>query len=71
VIREVFEHNPSGHHTDLAGAIEHIGKLSKRRAIVVLLSDFLDGGQIERPLSVLCRKHDVHALLIADKLEEG
>jgi uncharacterized protein (DUF58 family) len=71
VIREVYEHNPSGHQTDLAGAIDHIGKLSKRRTIVVLLSDFLDGGQIDRPLSILCRKHDVHALLIADKLEEG
>ena len=42
VIRELLSARPAGRGTDVAGALEHLAHVSKRRCVVFVLSDFLD-----------------------------
>lgn len=68
VVRDVLSGGGEGHGTDLAGAIEKIGRVLKRRSIVFILSDFLDHGYLP-PLSVVSRKHEVVPLVFVDPAE--
>ncbi len=69
VIRECFEHHGQRGRTDLAGALEVLGRVLNRRAVIFLLSDFVCGSGWEQPLGVLASKHRVNALLVHDPLE--
>ncbi len=68
VIREVLSLRPAGRGTDLAGALEHLEKVTKRRSVVFVLSDFLDAGA-ERALKIAARRHDVIAVVLDDPRE--
>jgi len=68
VIREVLAFEPQHRGTRLAAALEWAGRALARRAVVFLLSDFLDEGY-ERALSIVNRKHDVIAVNITDPRE--
>lgn len=70
VIRAAFEHVPAGHGTDLGAALSFASKVLKRRAIVVILSDFLSPRPFEDALGALARRHRVHALLVHDPRED-
>jgi len=71
VIREVFEHRPQRRHTDLGIALEHMGRVLKRRAVVGIVSDFLDVEAHEKALGALAARHRVNAFLLTDPLEEA
>ncbi|MCK4872820.1 MAG: DUF58 domain-containing protein [Phycisphaerales bacterium] len=68
VVREVLSFQPTRTGTNIALAIDHLARILKRRAVVFLVSDFLDDGFIE-PLKLLARRHDVVALSIRDPRE--
>lgn len=68
VIRELLAFDPVGRGTDIAGAIEHLNRIQRRRAVVFVISDFLDDGY-ERPLRIAARRHDVVLVRVADELE--
>jgi uncharacterized protein (DUF58 family) len=68
VIREVLTVRPRGRGTDVAGALEHLAHVSKRRGVVFVVSDFLDAGW-ERALRVAGRRHDVIAIVLDDPRE--
>ena len=59
---------PAGARTDVAGALEYVCRVQRRRAVVFVLSDFLDGG-FERALRIANARHDVIALTLADPRE--
>jgi len=69
VIRTAFEELGTDRRTDLAAALTHAQKVLKRRAAVIVLSDFLDDGRWTDACRLLLRKHRVHAFLVHDKLE--
>jgi len=69
LIREILIFHPQGHGTKLSAGLEFAAKILKRRAVCFLLSDFLSGGDYQKPLRVLSRKHDVIAVRVADRLE--
>lgn len=54
---------------DLAGALSRIEKTQKRRAQVVVISDFLDRGDWAAPLRRLALRHQVIAVQISDPRE--
>lgn len=68
VIREMLAFEPVGRGTDLAGAIEYLGRLLSHHAIVFLISDFQASG-VEQPLKRLAGQHDVVAVTVEDPSE--
>ncbi len=68
VIREVLSLAPAGRGTDLPAALEHLDKVTKRRCVVFLLSDFLAPG-CEKALRIAARRHDVIAVVLDDPRE--
>lgn len=71
VIQAVYEGKAHSPRTDLTGACAFLGQTQKRRAVIVLISDFLDEGAWARPLGALARKHAVHAVCLHDPTDEG
>lgn len=71
VIQKVYEHNHKGRGTDLAAAIHFVQSVQRRRAVVVLISDFLDDGPWMEALGALCGRHKVHAVVLHDALDRG
>ena len=69
VVRELLFARPQGRGTDIALAVDTLNKVLKRRAIVFLVSDFLDQG-LRRPLMLANRRHDVIAIRLVDAREE-
>jgi uncharacterized protein (DUF58 family) len=68
VIREILNFRPGRTGTDIAGALDYLGRVQSRRAVVFLISDFQAEG-FEKPLRVLGRRHDVIAVSISDSRE--
>lgn len=69
LLRELLSFQPRERGTNLAGAALHLGHILKRRATVFLISDFLVPGgaaELETPLRLLARKHEVIGLQIVD-----
>lgn len=69
LLRDLFAHEPRGTGTNLSAALERALRLLHRRAIVVVVSDFLDSN-FERPLRMLSGRHDVVAVRTVDPREE-
>ncbi|MDE2973795.1 MAG: DUF58 domain-containing protein [Gemmatimonadota bacterium] len=69
VLRELLYHPAEGTGTDIAGALEYLTKVARRRAVVFLVSDFMTAGY-GRALSVAARRHDLVAVRVGDVREE-
>ena len=54
---------------DLSAGLREAGRVARRRGLVVVVSDFLDGGAWEKPLAVLARRHDVLCVETVDPRE--
>jgi uncharacterized protein (DUF58 family) len=68
VIREALYFKPEGRGTDISLALEYLSRVTKRRAITFLISDFLDK-DFRKRLSVTNKRHDVIAVTITDPRE--
>ncbi|HSG99310.1 MAG TPA: DUF58 domain-containing protein [candidate division Zixibacteria bacterium] len=68
LIREILYFKPEGRGTDISLALEYVSRVSKRKSVVFLVSDFMDKGY-EKPLRIVGRKHDLIALKITDRRE--
>jgi uncharacterized protein (DUF58 family) len=69
LIRDVLFFQPVHRGTALREGLDYLNRLLHRRAIVFLLSDFLDRG-FERSLKRTARHHDLIAIRISDPREE-
>lgn len=69
VVREVLYHKPYHRKTSVPAAVEHIMTVLKRKSVIFLLSDFLPGNGLRRPLAALNNRHDLIALRIRDARE--
>jgi len=68
LIRDIIEFQPQGRGTSIGGALAYLTSLIKKKAVVFLISDFLDEG-FETALKIASRKHDLIAIDIADRVE--
>ena len=68
LIREVLYFEPEHPKTDIGCALEFLGRVTKRKSVVFLVSDFLSSGY-EKMLSITNKKHDLIAIKIADPRE--
>ena len=75
VIRDLFVHQPQHRGTDLVAALDHVLHVQRRRAIVVLVSDFLvpaaADAALARALRVVAQKHDLVAVRLVDPREQA
>jgi len=68
VIRDLLYFEPKGKGTNLAHACEYLNRITRKRAVVFLLSDFMDS-KFEKPLRVAAKKHDLISIFISDPRE--
>lgn len=68
IIREVLVDRESNKATNLDAALHFIANVSRRKAVVFLLSDFI-ASDWERSLKIAAKRHDVVPLWIQDPLE--
>ncbi len=69
MIRELLSFKATGKGTDIASALDYVAKITKKRATIFLVSDFLTAN-FQRQLSILNRKHDLIAVHVSDVLEK-
>lgn len=69
IIRELLEFEPQNKATDISAALAFLSGILKKKAIVFLLSDFMDNGY-EKTLRIAAKKHDLTGIRVYDKLEE-
>lgn len=69
LLRDVLAYQPVGRGTDLGALLQAVVRTQRRRAIVVVLSDFLTAGY--EPLFLrVARRHDLIAIRLADPCEQ-
>ena len=60
-----------GRTTDLAAMLDAVAKLARRRALIVVISDFIGDGDWERSLLRLVPRHEVVALRVIDAADDA
>lgn len=70
IVRDLLTFHPRGRGTNLAVALEELNRVQRKRAVVFLISDFLDSGY-ERPLRLAARRHDLVAVGVRDPWENN
>tara|TARA_B110000444_G_scaffold258392_1_gene299207 strand:- start:29984 stop:30853 length:870 start_codon:yes stop_codon:yes gene_type:complete len=68
IIRELLEFQPTNNLTNIGDALAFLSSILKKKAIVFLLSDFIDSNY-EKNLKIAAKKHDLTGIRIYDKLE--
>lgn len=69
IVREVLAAEETREGTNIREALEFLARVQKRRAVVFLLSDFLDAGY-EAALRIAARRHDLICCPIRDPNED-
>jgi uncharacterized protein (DUF58 family) len=69
IIRELLYTKPDLKGTSIKNALEFLRKVAKRKAVVFLLSDFLDEGFLDS-FKITARKHDLVGIKIFDPYED-
>ncbi len=69
IIRELIEFQPMSKKTNIEHALRYLSNVMKKKAIVFILSDFMDENY-DNALKIVGRKHDVTGIRIFDKYEE-
>jgi uncharacterized protein (DUF58 family) len=69
IIRELIEFSPKSKQTNINEALKFLSNVMKKKAIVFMLSDFMDD-DYEQTLKIAGRKHDVTGIKVYDKHDE-
>ncbi len=69
IIRELIEFHPKSKKTNITQALRYLSNVMKKKAIVFILSDFMDE-DYDNALKIVGRKHDVTGIRVYDKYEE-
>ncbi|MBL6669433.1 MAG: DUF58 domain-containing protein [Flavobacteriaceae bacterium] len=69
IIRELLEFQPQNKKTSINAALEFLSGILKKKAIVFLLSDFIDQNY-ENTLRIAAKKHDLTGIRVYDAKEE-
>ena len=68
LIRELLNFTPRQTRTDISAGIEYLGRVTNKKSVVFLISDFLGQG-FEKQMRVLGKRHDLIAVSITDPRE--
>lgn len=70
IIKEILTFTPENKKTDLTIALDYLMKVTKRKAIVFLISDFINSGY-EKSINMVSQRHDLVAVKIVDPRESN
>lgn len=70
IIRDLLVYPAESKGTSIKNALTFLGNVQKKRAVVLLLSDFVKSGSFEKEAAVIAKKHDLIAISISDPLEK-
>ncbi|MBN1879000.1 DUF58 domain-containing protein [bacterium] len=70
VIRDILYTRPAAATTNISDVLEYLNRVQKRRAVVFLVSDFLDQG-FEKNMRLAAKRHDLVALVVEDPAESN
>lgn len=74
VIREVLFHEPQHRGTDVAAALDFINDVQRRRAVVFVISDFIESAEaferLKLQMQLANKRHDLVLLHLRDRHEE-
>ncbi len=70
IIRELLEFKPKSNKTNIAEALKYLTNVMKKKAIVFVLSDFIDDDYV-KTLKITGNKHDVTGIRVYDDREEN
>jgi len=70
VIGEILAFEPVSRGTDLATALDLLGKIARRRSVVFLVSDFLSEGW-EQAMRIARQRHELVPVVVGDPLESA
>ncbi|MCF7793282.1 MAG: DUF58 domain-containing protein [Candidatus Cloacimonetes bacterium] len=68
ILRDILYFEPKNKQTNITKAVEYIYRLTKKKSIIFVISDFMDD-DYTNSLKLLAKKHDVIALRVLDKAE--
>ncbi len=68
IIRELIEFKPVNKKTNITQALQYLSSVMKKKAIVFVLSDFMDANY-DNALKIIGRKHDVTGIRVFDAKE--
>ena len=70
ILRELLEFKPSNKSTNIAEALKFLSNVIKKKAIVFVLSDYMDEGY-GNTLKILAGKHDITGIRVYDNKESS
>jgi uncharacterized protein (DUF58 family) len=70
IIRELLEFEPKSNRTNLSEALKFLRNVMKKKAIVFILSDFIDDAYRDT-LKIAARKHDITGIRVYDEAEKS
>lgn len=70
ILRDLLYFKPQSKGTRISAAIDYLKGVLKKKAMIFILSDFMDEG-FEHPIKSLGRKHDVVAVWVQDPVEKS
>jgi len=68
LIEEILNFKPAGVKTDISAALDYLGRVSNKKTVAFLISDYLDS-YYEQKLRVMNKRHDLIAVTISDPRE--
>lgn len=71
IIREMLDFRPKSNKTDIAVALEYLGRMQKHRCTAFVMSDFYDRKDFEKPLQICRSRHDVVGIQVYDPLQRS
>lgn len=69
IISELLRYEPQGRGTNLGEALQFLGRVSRRKCVAFVLSDFIAEGY-EHTLRAMNKRHDIVPVVIIDPMEE-
>lgn len=69
IVRDILNFEPQSHGTDLQVAFRTLAKVSRRRSLAFVISDFFASG-FERSMALAAAKHDVIPVMLVDPRDE-
>lgn len=67
IIREIINFTPESEGTNIEVALEFLNNVLKKRSTAFLISDFIDGHDYFKSMSIANKKHDLAAIQVYDR----